>query len=221
MIEVILLEKIGRLGQIGQTVKVKPGFARNYLLPRKKALRATAENMAYFESQRANIEAANADARAKAEIHGKQLEGKVFTVIRQASEVGHLFGSVTIRDVAEQLNNAGFAIERQNIMLSAPIKELGLAKVEIRLHAEVSVTVTINIARTEDEAKIQEKTGKAVKISNKSAEADAAAVQAAAAAEAIFEKPEAEAAPAEAAGEAKAEATDEEPKAKARKAKKA
>jgi large subunit ribosomal protein L9 len=201
MIEVILLEKIGRLGQIGQTVKVKPGFARNYLLPRNKALRATKDNMAYFESQRASIEAANADARAKAEAHGKQLNGKVFTVIRQASEVGHLFGSVTIRDVAEQLKNAGFETERQNILLAAPIKELGLTKIDVRLHAEVNVTITINIARTEDEAKVQEKTGKAVKLSNQKEDDAAAKEQAAAQAQAMFDKPEgeaeAEAAPAE------------------------
>lgn len=214
MIDVILLEKIGRLGQIGQVVRVKPGFARNYLLPRKKALRATKDNLAYFDAQRSNIEAANADARAKAELRGKELDGKVFTIIRQASEVGHLFGSVTIRDVADQLKAANFETERQNILLSAPIKNLGLAKIEVRLHAEVAVTITVNIARTEDEAKIQEKTGQAVKLAaQQAADAEAAAK---AQAEALFEKPEAEA---EAAPANDAEA--DEAKAEGKKAKKA
>lgn len=212
MIDVILLEKIGRLGQIGQVVRVKPGFARNYLLPRKKALRATKDNLAYFETQRASIEAANADARAKAELRGKELNGKVFTLIRQASEVGHLFGSVTIRDVADQLKAAKFETERQNILLSAPIKNLGLTKIDVRLHAEVTVTITLNIARTEDEAKIQEKTGQAVKLSAQQAQdADAAAK---AQAEALFEKPEGEAAEAAPANDAADEAKPEGKKAK-------
>jgi large subunit ribosomal protein L9 len=170
MIEVILLERIGRLGQIGQVVKVKPGFARNYLLPRKKALRATKDNMAFFESQRSNIEAANADARSNAQKQGEKLAGKMFVVIRQASDVGQLFGSVTVRDVAEQLHLAGYETERQNILLAAPIKTLGLHKIDVSLHPEVTVNVVVNIARTEDEAKVQEKTGQAVKLAAERAE---------------------------------------------------
>lgn len=170
MINVILLEKVGRLGQIGTQVKVKPGYARNYLLPRKKALRATKENLAYFESQRAAIEAANASARAEAEKKAKNLDGKKFVLIRQASEVGQLFGSVAVRDVAQQLKEAGYDVERQNVMLAAPIKSIGLFKIEVKLHSEVSATVTLNIARTEDEAKVQEKTGQAAKFDAQTAQ---------------------------------------------------
>jgi len=189
MIEVILLERVGRLGQIGQVVKVKPGYARNFLLPRKKALRATKDNLAFFESQRAKIEAANADARATAQKQAQKLEGRKFVVIRQASEVGHLFGSVTIRDVAEQLHLAGYETERQNVMLAAPIKSLGLHNIKIALHPEVHVGITLNIARTEDEAKTQEKTGEAVRQSAAAAEADARAEadRQAQAASAVFE----------------------------------
>jgi large subunit ribosomal protein L9 len=163
MIEVILLEKIGRLGGIGQTVKVKPGYARNFLLPRKKALRATKDNLAYFEAQRHEIEAANANAKEKAESYAKKMDGKKFVIIRQASEVGQLFGSVTMRDVATLLHDAGYEIERQSVNIPAPIKMLGLHKVEVQLHADVAAVIVLNIARTEDEAKVQEKTGAAVK----------------------------------------------------------
>lgn len=200
MIEVILLERVGRLGQIGQVVKVKPGYARNFLLPRKKALRATKDNLAFFESQRAKIEAANADARATAQKQAQKLEGRKFVLIRQASEVGHLFGSVTIRDVAEQLHLAGYETERQNVMLPAPIKSLGLHSIKIALHPEVLVTITLNVARTEDEAKIQEKTGEAVRQSVLDAEAaaKAEAERQNQAAQAVFEAASAE-------GEEKAE----------------
>jgi large subunit ribosomal protein L9 len=193
MIDVILLEKVGRLGQIGQKVKVKPGFARNYLLPQKKALRATKENLAYFESKRSEIEAANAKGREAAELAGKKLDGKVFTLIRQASDVGQLFGSVTVRDIAEQMKTGGFATERQNVLLPAPIKTLGMHNIDVRLHPEVSVKIKLNIARTEDEAKTQEKTGQIAKAKALS-EAEAA-VKAAAEVEAnkaFFEAPAAE-----------------------------
>lgn len=187
MIEVILLEKVGRIGQIGTVVKVKPGYARNFLLPHKKALRATKENLAYFEAKRSEIEAANAAAKAAAEKSGKNLDGKKFTTIRQASEVGQLFGSVTVRDIAELIKAGGFTVERQYIMLAAPIKTVGVFKIPVKLHADVSVTISLNIARTEDEAKIQEKTGKAAKsretaVEDKKAEAEINA-------EAFFEKP--------------------------------
>ncbi len=187
MIEVILLEKVGRIGQIGTVVKVKPGYARNFLLPHKKALRATKENIAYFEAKRSEIEAANAQTRAAAETSGKTLDGKKLTTIRQASEVGQLFGSVTVRDIAVLLKEAGFDVQRQYILLPAPIKTVGIFKIPVRLHADVSVTVQLNIARTEDEAKIQEKTGKAAKRDN--AGADEKKVEAEIKAEAFFEKP--------------------------------
>ena len=196
MIEVILLEKVGRIGQIGTVVKVKPGYARNFLLPKKKALRATKDNIAYFEAKRSEIEAANAQTRAAAEKSGKTLDGKKFTTIRQASEVGQLFGSVTVRDIAELLKAGGFDVERQYTLLSAPIKTVGVFQIPVRLHADVSVNIALNIARTEDEAKIQEKTGKAAKsretaVEDKKAEAEINA-------EAFFEKPPEElAAPAE------------------------
>lgn len=188
MIEVILLERIGRLGQIGQVVKVRPGYARNYLLPLKKALRATKDNLAYFETRRGEIEAANAESRAKAEKLSGKLNGRKFVAVRQASEVGQLFGSVTVRDVAETLREAGFETERQNILLAAPIKVIGLHDIQVRLHPEVSVKITMNVARTEEEAKVQEKTGQAAKAK---AEADDAAKLAALQAEAnkaLFEK---------------------------------
>ncbi|NDE91397.1 MAG: 50S ribosomal protein L9 [Alphaproteobacteria bacterium] len=194
--EVILLEKVGRIGQIGTVVKVKPGYARNFLLPKKKALRATKDNIAYFEAKRSEIEAANAQTRAAAEKSGKTLDGKKFTTIRQASEVGQLFGSVTVRDIAELLKAGGFDVERQYILLAAPIKTVGVFQIPVRLHADVSVNIALNIARTEDEAKIQEKTGKAAKsretaVEDKKAEAEINA-------EAFFEKPPEElAAPAE------------------------
>ncbi len=185
MIEVILLEKIGRLGQIGQVVKVRPGYARNYLLPRKKALRATKDNLTLFESRRAQIEADNAAARARAETEAKKLDGHTFIIIRQASEIGQLFGSVTVRDVAEFLAAEGFAVERQYVGLASPIKALGLHRIAVHLHPEVSATITLNVARSEDEAKTQEKTGAAATA----AETDEdAAARIAAANAAMFEE---------------------------------
>jgi large subunit ribosomal protein L9 len=190
MIDVILLEKVGRLGQIGQVVKVRPGYARNFLLPNKKALRATKDNLAYFETQREHIEAANAESRSKAETGSKKLEGKKFTVLRQASEVGQLFGSVTVRDVADLLQQGGIEVDRQDILLPAPIKQLGLFPVRIRLHAEVTGSITLNIARNEDEAKVQEKTGQVARAKEQATEdalkAEAARKEAEAA---FFEKP--------------------------------
>lgn len=196
MIEVILLEKIGRLGTIGQKVKVRPGYARNYLLPRQKALRATKENLARFEAERGQIEARNADMKTKAEGIAKTLEGKKFVLIRQASELGMLFGSVSVRDIALQLADAGFEVERQNVNLPMPIKALGLHKVSVALHSEVEVTITLNIARTEDEAAVQEKTGAAVKTAQMAKE-EAAPLTAEEANAALFEAPaDAEEAPA-------------------------
>jgi len=149
--EVILLERIEKLGQMGDTVKVKPGFARNYLLPQKKALRATKANMARFESERANLEAVNLQRREEAAKVAKTMEGLTLLIIRQAGEGGMLYGSVSGRDVADSIKEAGFSIERRHVALDTPIKSLGIYPVRVALHPEVAVTVTINVARSQDE----------------------------------------------------------------------
>lgn len=155
--KVILLERIESLGLIGETVKVKDGFARNYLLPRKKALRASEANLRLFEAQKEQIHARNLAARADAEKIAENLDGQNFVVIRQAGETGHLYGSVSARDVVESLNEAGHNLNRNQIVLNIPIKTLGLHRLRIRLHAEVYAQITINIARSHDEAERQEK----------------------------------------------------------------
>lgn len=149
--EVILLERIEKLGQMGDTVKVKPGFARNYLLPQKKALRATKANMARFEADRSNLEAANQQRREEAAGVAKTMDGLTLLVIRQAGEGGMLYGSVSGRDVADAIKEAGFTIERRHVALDTPIKSLGIYPVRVALHPEVTVTVTINVARSQDE----------------------------------------------------------------------
>jgi large subunit ribosomal protein L9 len=155
MIELILLERVEKLGQMGQVVKVKPGFARNYLLPQKKALRATKENLTYFESQRAQLEANNLQRKGEAtEIAGK-LEGLTAVIIRQAGESGQLYGSVSARDIAEAVTEAGFTIEKRQVVLDRPIKSLGLHPVRVALHPEISVTVTVNVAQSAEEAEMQ------------------------------------------------------------------
>ena len=147
--QVVLLERVGSLGTIGDVVNVKPGFARNYLLPTEKALRATAANLARFEAEREVLEARNAEQAAAAAESGKDLDGKTFVMIRKAGETGMLYGSVSARDVAEQI---GGVVTRSMVVLEQPIKELGLHNVKVQLHAEVEVTVEINVARSEDEA---------------------------------------------------------------------
>ncbi len=172
MIEVILLERIERLGSMGAVVKVKPGYARNYLLPQKKALRATKANLELFEKQRAELEAKNASMREQAEKMGKKLDGMKFIVIRQASETGQLYGSVTSRDVAEAAKDAGEHIERSMVQIDTPIKALGLYPVKVKLHPDVTVKVTINVARSPEEAVVQaEKSAAAAKAAAKVAEA--------------------------------------------------
>jgi large subunit ribosomal protein L9 len=153
--EVILLERIARLGQMGDTVRVKDGFARNFLLPQGKALRANDANKARFEAQRAQLEARNLEQKTEAGAVGEKLAGQTFIAIRQAGETGQLYGSVSTRDIAEAITAGGFSIERRQIVLSAPIKELGLHDVAVNLHPEVTVSVGINVARTEDEAERQ------------------------------------------------------------------
>lgn len=157
--DVILLERIEHLGQIGDVVKVKPGFARNYLLPQKKALRATDANRTRFEQQRAQIEATNLKRRQEAEGVSGKVDGKVVVLVRQAGETGHLFGSVTPRDVADAITASGVTVERRQVILDRPIKVLGLYQVRIALHPEVIVSVTANVAKSEDEAAIQLKHG--------------------------------------------------------------
>jgi large subunit ribosomal protein L9 len=153
--KVILLERVEKLGTLGDVVKVKDGFARNYLLPRSKALRATSDNLKVFEAQRAELEVRNAKARETAAKAGEKLDGASYVMIRQAGESGQLYGSVSGRDVAEAVNAEGGHIDRASVVLDKPIKTLGVHPVKVRLHAEVTVTVNINIARSQDEAERQ------------------------------------------------------------------
>src|ERR1700754_4454565 len=154
--KVILLERVEKLGAIGDVVSVKDGFARNFLLPRSKALRANAANLKVFEGQRAEIEARNAKAKEAAGKAGEKLDGTAYILIRQAGESGQLYGSVAGRDVADAVNAAGVSrVERSMVALEKPIKTLGMHEVKVRLHPEVTVTVTLNIARSQDEAERQ------------------------------------------------------------------
>ena len=155
--EVILLERISRLGQMGETVKVKDGFARNFLLPQGKALRANEANKKKFEGQRAQLEARNLERKSEAAQVAEKLDGKNFIVVRSAGETGQLYGSVSTRDIADLLTAEGFSVNRNQIELNHPIKTIGLTNVAIALHPEVEVTVTLNIARSTDEAERQSK----------------------------------------------------------------
>lgn len=161
--QVILLERIERLGAMGDIVNVKPGYARNYLLPQNKALRATESNIAYFETQKSALQKADMDKKKEAETHAKSISGLTVALIRQAGEGGHLYGSVTSRDIADAINSAATdKIQRNMVDLNQNFKEIGLFPVIVTLHPEVKVEVTINIARTDDEATTQLKTGKAM-----------------------------------------------------------
>jgi large subunit ribosomal protein L9 len=153
--KVILLERVEGRGALGDVVNVKDGFARNYLLPRQKALRATSANLKVFEGQRADIEARNAKAAEAASKAGESLDGTSYVLIRQAGEAGQLYGSVSGRDVADAINAGGGKVDRSMVILDKPLKTLGLHEIKVRLHAEVTVTVTVNIARSEDEAERQ------------------------------------------------------------------
>ncbi len=160
--EVILLERIEKLGQMGDVVKVKTGFARNFLLPQNKALRATNTNKEVFENQRVQLEADNLKQKDEAAKVASKMGGTTIILIRQAGEAGHLYGSVNSRDIATSLTDAGFTLGRNQIGLAHPIKQLGVYDVRCDLHPEVSVQVSVNVARSEEEATIQAKTGKAV-----------------------------------------------------------
>jgi large subunit ribosomal protein L9 len=153
--QVILLERIGRLGQMGDVVNVKDGYARNFLLPQKKALRATEENLARFEKERTQLEARDLELKKEAEAVAAKLAGQSFLAIRQAGDTGQLYGSVTTRDIAEVVTAGGFSIDRRQIVLDRPIKTLGLHPTRVALHPEVIVQVALNVARSEDEAERQ------------------------------------------------------------------
>jgi large subunit ribosomal protein L9 len=170
--EVVLLERVAKLGQMGEVVNVKQGYARNFLLPQGKALRATPANMKRFEVDRAQLEARNLEAKGEAEKVAGTLDGQAFVVIRSASDGGALFGSVTTRDIADAATAGGFSLDKRQVTLDHPIKELGLHAVTIVLHPEVDATITINVARSREEAEIQA-SGKT--IQELQAEADAAA----------------------------------------------
>ncbi|MGD8810399.1 MAG: 50S ribosomal protein L9 [Gammaproteobacteria bacterium] len=194
--DIILLERIEKLGQMGDVVKVKAGFARNYLLPQKKALRATKENIAYFETQRQHLEAENLKHRDEAQQVADKLDGLKVVVIRSAGEAGQLYGSVNARDIATAVSDAGFSIKRTQIVLERPVKSLGLFDLRVRLHPEVTATITANVARSEDEAGEQERLGRAI-IASEAEEREAEEERARAEAEAMFEPEVAEAAAAE------------------------
>ncbi|HHW34288.1 MAG TPA: 50S ribosomal protein L9 [Paracoccus solventivorans] len=170
--QVILLERVAKLGQMGEVVKVKEGFARNYLLPQGKALRASDANIAAFEARKAELASRNDETRVEAQKIAETLDGKSFVIIRSASDAGALYGSVTPRDVADAAGAEGFAVERRAVVLAAPIKDLGLHEVTIHLHPEVEVKVTLNVARSPEEAELQA-SGKS--IQELAAEEDAAA----------------------------------------------
>ena len=153
--QVVLLERVEKLGQIGDVVKVKDGFARNFLLPKKKALRATKANMAYFETQRVQLETRNLEHRKEAERIGEKLKGKSFVLLRQAGDRGQLYGSVSPRDIADVVTAGGFTIARTQVPIDKAIKTIGLHPISIVLHPEVRISVTVNVARTEDEAERQ------------------------------------------------------------------
>ena len=200
--DVILLERIEKLGQMGDVVTVKPGYARNFLLPKRKALRANKENMALFETQRAQLEAENLKRREDAEAVAGKLGGMSVVLIRQAGDSGQLYGSVSGRDIAEAVTEAGISIERGQVALDRAIKVLGLHQVKVRLHPEVGVEVTANVARSEAEAERQAETGHMVSAEEQR-EAEEAAVEAV-----IAEVEQAEVEEAETA-EASTEAADE------------
>ncbi len=170
--QVILLERVAKLGQMGDVVSVKDGYARNFLLPQKKALRATEPNVKSFEAQKAHLEAQNLETRKEAEALAAKLDGQQFVVIRAASDSGALYGSVSTRDAADAAGTGGFTVHRNQIVLDRPIKELGLHRVTVVLHPEVSVSVTLNVARSAEEAELQA-SGKS--IQERAAEEEAAA----------------------------------------------
>mgnify|MGYP006153814807 CR=1 FL=1 len=150
--DVILLERIEKLGQMGDVVAVRPGFARNYLLPQKKALRATKDNKVLFETQRTQLEASNLELKNEADTISTKLEGLSITIVRQASDNNQLYGSVTVRSIAQSITDAGFTVDSKQVQMARPIKTVGMHEVIVKLHPEVSVSITANVARSEEEA---------------------------------------------------------------------
>ena len=155
VVELLLLQRVEKLGQMGELVKVKPGYARNYLLPQKKAIRANKANLAQFETQRAQLEAANLKRRDEAERVAERMQGLSVTIIRQAGESGSLYGSVSSRDIADACGVSGMTVNRSQVVLLSPIKSLGLSTVRVVLHPEVDMPVTVNVARSVEEAEKQ------------------------------------------------------------------
>jgi large subunit ribosomal protein L9 len=170
--EIVLLQRVAKLGQMGEVVRVRDGYARNFLLPQGKALRATPANLKRFEAERAQLEARNLDLKREADAVGARLAGRTFVVIRSASEGGALYGSVTTRDVAEAATAGGFSLDRRQVALDQPIKELGMHTLTIVLHPEVEVAIAVNVARSQEEAELQA-AGRSIR--DLQAEADAAA----------------------------------------------
>ena len=188
--EVILLERVAKLGQMGEVVRVKDGYARNFLLPKGKALRATDDNKKRFESMKTQLEAHNLEQRGEAEKVGSKLDGQSFQVVRQASEAGHLYGSVSTRDIAALVTQKGFSVNRNQIQINAPIKMIGTHKVPIALHPEVEVQVTFYVARNADEAERLAR-GEDITVRREGGADEDEAAEVQAAAEAFFEQPEA------------------------------
>jgi large subunit ribosomal protein L9 len=170
--QVILLQRVAKLGQMGDVVNVKDGYGRNYLLPQGKALRANDSNIKSFEARKAQLEVANLETRKEAEAAGAKLDGQAFIVIRSASDAGALYGSVTTRDAAEAATAGGFTVDRGQVILDRPIKELGLHQVTVALHPEVAVKITLNVARSVEEAELQA-SGKSIQELAAEAEAEA------------------------------------------------
>lgn len=215
-VQVILLERVENLGQMGDVVKVKQGYARNFLLPQKKALRATKDNVSYFESRRAQLEADNLTRKSEAEGVSTKMDKARIIVVRQAGESGQLYGSVSARDIADGLTASGYTVEKRQVIIDRPIKTIGIHTVRVVLHPEVSVSVLVNVGQSEEEAKLQAERfdrGESPVVLKTEAEAAEAAQ---AAAEAAFAHP-AEEKPAKA---AKAEAAPEAPAEEGKKPKK-
>ncbi len=176
--QVVLLHRVENLGQMGEVVEVKAGYARNFLIPRKKALRATKENLAYFEAQRKVLETANLNSKKDAESAAAKMNDVTVVVIRQAADSGKLYGSVSSRDVSEALEAQGYKVTRDQITLTQPIKDLGIFTAKVTLHPEVTLTVTVNVARTEEEAKVQLQRSKEPKKAEAVAQTEEAAPEA-------------------------------------------
>jgi large subunit ribosomal protein L9 len=235
-LQVILLERVENLGQMGDVVKVKQGYARNFLLPQKKALRATKDNVSYFESRRAHLEADNLSKKGEAEAVAAKMDKARIIIVRQAGESGQLYGSVSARDIADGLTAGGYTVEKRQVVIDRPIKLIGIHTVRVVLHPEVSVAVLVNVGQSEEEAKLQAERfdrGERPVVLKSEAEAEELAAQSSAAAAAMAAapagEPEAEAsAPAEKKHEkpakakaAKAEAAPEEPEDSGKKGKSA